>query len=616
MRGRFSARQLRPPGIVFPRMKPLLAVASAVVLLAGEARAQPAAADPVVELPKFVVTDSRELPPPEQWRHATTPGFEILSNASDKATQRLLRDFDMFRQALGHVWPQPARHPQTTSLILCGKRNKFDAFIPKDRYVPDAGFASVFLKKGQGTAIVIDLQATTLNVLNVDGANDAATGTDSGLVSVDHDKQLYREYVRYLLSRSEPRLPAWVEEGLSQIIMRMEFDKRWISFAKLEDPNTVSAQAAMVAQINALGAGEEGAEAMALPGAPAEDRDFNAALARSRLMSFQELFAVTHDSPTARNPIGSRWAKQATAFVHMCLYQTGKRHQKGFVTYITRSAREPATEALFKECFGSSYNDMLLELRGYLDFTNYTSLGWSAKKGEGFPDPAPLALREATESEVGRIKGEALLLAEKPEAARAALIAPYTRGERDPRLLAALGLYERTAGRDDRAAKFLEAATTGKVVRPLAYVELARLRFDAAKNQPGGDEGKFSAVQTQGIIAPLLVARTQPPTMNELYELMAETYVRSVDAAKPETLDMLVEGVQLYPRRLGLVYQTAVLCLYGGAVDNAALLIEHGLRYAPAGTPQARFAALRDNLPPGAAEAAKAKAKAAAPAKS
>ncbi|MFM8334772.1 MAG: hypothetical protein ACKODK_04365, partial [Opitutaceae bacterium] len=178
-------------------MKSFLAVASVPLVAAGLLRAQPAVSEPVIELPKFVVTDNRELPPPEQWRYATIPGFEILSNASDKATQRLLRDFDMFRQALGHVWPQPARHPQTTSLILCGKRNKFDAFIPKDRYVPDAGFASVFLKKGQGTAIVIDLQATTLNVLNVDGANDAATGTDSGLISVDHDKQLYREYVRY-----------------------------------------------------------------------------------------------------------------------------------------------------------------------------------------------------------------------------------------------------------------------------------------------------------------------------------------------------------------------------------------------------------------------------------
>ena len=98
------------------------------VLLASAAWTASAqdAPGPVVELPKFVVTDNRELPPPEQWRHATIPGFEILSNASDKATQRLLRDFDMFRQALGHVWPQPDRHPHTTSLILCGKRNKFE----------------------------------------------------------------------------------------------------------------------------------------------------------------------------------------------------------------------------------------------------------------------------------------------------------------------------------------------------------------------------------------------------------------------------------------------------------------------------------------------------------
>ncbi|MEO5961707.1 MAG: hypothetical protein ABIR80_21545, partial [Opitutaceae bacterium] len=62
-------------------------------------------AGPVVELPKLVVTDSRELPPPEAWRYATIPGFEILTNASDKATQRLMRDFEIFRMGLGYVWP-------------------------------------------------------------------------------------------------------------------------------------------------------------------------------------------------------------------------------------------------------------------------------------------------------------------------------------------------------------------------------------------------------------------------------------------------------------------------------------------------------------------------------
>ena len=587
-------------------------VSSLLLAVVGTA-AEDVAKDAPISLPTFTVTDSRELPPPESWRHAQIPSFEILTNASDRETQRLLRDFQQFNQAIGVVWPALiGRSPTPTTLILCGRGGKFDAFVPpKADGGPQVGLASLFLRNAERSTIIVDLQTRELGLAGLEAAGGVE---NNGFIEVDSYKQLYREYVHSLLSRNTPRMAAWLEEGLAQLLMSMKFSPTMIEFAKLEDPNTVSISQANAAMLNeASAAAGEGGVSIA---AAAEDRDFNAALARSRLMSFQELFAVTHDSPTARNPIGSRWAKQATAFVHMCLYQTGKRHQKGFVTYITRSAREPATEALFKECFGSSYNDMLLELRGYLDFTNYTSLGWSAKKGEGFPDPAPLALRDATESEVGRIKGEALLLAEKPEAARAALIAPYTRGERDPRLLAALGLYERTAGRDDRAVKFLEAATTAKVVRPLAYVELARLRFDAAKAQPDGAEGKFSSVQTQGIIAPLLVARTQPPMMNELYELMAETYVRSADPAKPETLDILVEGVQFYPRRLGLVYQTAVLCLYGGAVDNAALLIEHGLRYAPAGTPQARFVALRDNLPPGAAEAAKAKAKAAAPAKS
>src|SRR5262249_25168309 len=184
---------------------------------------------------KFVVTDSRELPKPESWKYATIPGFEILTNASDRATQRLMRDFGMFRQALSYVWPVPQRVAYTTSLIICGRGNKFEAFVPAAKVVPDAGFASLFLKQGNQAAIIIDLEATTLNVLNIDGADDAATGTDSGMISVEHDKQLYREYVRYLLSQSEPRFPAWLEEGLSQIIMKMQFDKRWIEFAKIED---------------------------------------------------------------------------------------------------------------------------------------------------------------------------------------------------------------------------------------------------------------------------------------------------------------------------------------------------------------------------------------------
>lgn len=578
----------------------VVALAFFVAGTALHAQEQPAPSGPVVELPKFVVTDSRELPQPESWRYATIPGFEILTNASDKATQRLLRDFDMFRQALGYVWPVPNRISQSTSLIICGKGGKFDAFVPSGKGVTDSATASLFLKQGAHAAIVIDLQATTLNVLNVDNTDDAATGTDSGLISVEHDKQLYREYVRYLMSQSEPRSPAWLEEGLSQIIMKMTFDKRYIEFAKLEDPNTVSVQGAMNAELNAAAAAFD-ADAVALPGAPAEDRDFAAALRRKALVPLDKFFAVAHDSPEAINPLGNnRWAKQAYAFVHMCLYGNRGKFQKSFVTFLQRSAREPVTEALFKECFNMTYKQMLMEIRGYCDFTVYEAKAFRSTKGG--PDlivtPPPLALREATQSEIGRIKGEALVLAGHPKAARAELIAPYQRGERDPNLLAVLGVYEKTSGEPDRARKFLEAAFAGKAARPDACLELARMRYADALAKPAGGEGNLSAAQVASVIEPLKLGRKTPPPMYALYDLAADALVRS--AVKPQRDDamMLIEGAQLFPTRLKLVFQAAAIANETGELQAAHALADHGIRYAPDASAKKRFEDLKASLPP------------------
>jgi hypothetical protein len=588
-------------------MKRTVALLGFVALAAVAMRAQnrPASTEPVIELPKFVVTDTRELPPPESWRYTTIAGFEILTNASDRATQRLIRDFDMFRQALSYVWPLSNRATQPTSLIICGRGNKFDAFVSAGKATPDTGLASLFLKQRDRTAIVIDLQSTTLNVLNIDGLDDLATGTDSGLISVEHDKQLYREYVRFLLSGSEPRLPAWLEEGLSQIIMRMQFDKRWIEFAKLEDPNTISAQAAIVAELNAAGAGEDG-DAMILPGAPAEDRDFPAALRRRRLVDLDRFFAVAHDSREATNVLGNNiWAKQAYAFVHMCLYGERGKFQKPFATFVQRLAREPVTEAMFKECFNMTYKQMLMQIRGYCDFTVYEAKLFQSKKGG--PDmitvPPPLALRDATQSEIGRIKGEALGLAGHAKAARAELIAPYIRGERDPELLAALGLHERRHGEEERARKFLEAAFTGNAKRPEALLELARFRFADALAKPAGAEGRLSAAQLSSVLDPLLVARQHPPHMMPLYDLVGDAWARAAVKPTREDVKVLIDGAMIFPTRLKLVFQAAVLCFEAGELQPAHALADHGLKFAPDPLTKKRFEDLKESLPPAPAPA-------------
>lgn len=572
----------------------------------------------VVELPKFVVQDSRELPPPESWKYATMPGFEVLTNASDKATQRLVKDFDEFRQALSIVWPIEQQISQTTSLILSGKGAKFDAFTPKGPGAPDTATASLFLKEGNKTAILIDLQATTLNVLNIDSANDAATGTDSGLLQVDHDKALYREYVRYLLSKSNPRMPAWFEEGISQIIMRMQIQsRRYIELGRVEPANTISAAAAMTQQINAMAAADD-PDAPQLPGAPAEDKDFPAALMRRRLVEMDKMFAVAHGSPEATNALGNNiWAKQSYAFVHMCLYGERNKYQKPFAEFLRRIAREPVTEAMFKECFKMTYKQMLMQIRSYAESTYSEIKIYQSKKGgeDLIIQPKPLVLREATQSEIGRIKGEALVLAGHRAKAKTELIAPYVRGERDPELLAALGLYEKKDGKDADARKFLEAAWTGKTTRPDALLELSRFRYADALAKPEGQDKMFSPTQVRAVVDPLLVARRQPPHNYAIYDLMADTWARSATKPKREEAIPIIEGALLFPTRLKLVFQSAFFAADIGDLKSAHALVDHGIRLAPDTNVKKRFEDAKKQLPPAPAEAAAPDAKTAEPQK-
>jgi tetratricopeptide (TPR) repeat protein len=378
--------------------------------------------------------------------------------------------------------------------------------------------------------------------------------------------------------------------------MAMQFDRKSIRFAQIEDPNLLTADQANAAQMNA-NAAAAGDTVSPTVTAPAGDSDFNKALQGRGLMSLQAMFEVTHDSSQARNPLGSRWAKQCYAFVHYCLYSTdSKTLQKPFLTFVLRTSKEPPTEALFKECFGMSYQEMLLQLRSYAGFTAYKYQDFRAK-GEGLPEPEPLALRDATDAETGRIKGEALILAGHAETARNALIAPYVRGERDPQLLASLGLWERTANHDERARKFLEAAAKGKVVRPRAYLELARLRSTEAQAQPAGADGRFSASQTAAILQPLLIARTQPPATPEIYLLIVAALAKSETAPTPEQFAILNEGIRSFPHHAELIYRIADYCLQIGRPQPAAELIEIGLKISPNEKVTKLFELLKTELP-------------------
>ncbi|WP_414664708.1 hypothetical protein [Horticoccus sp. 23ND18S-11] len=513
-----------------------VALALAAGALAVDASAADVAPGPVVELPKFEVTDSRLLPPPESWRYAQIPGFEILSRISERETKRFVRDFMLLQEVINMIMPVLLRGstPVPTALILCGSRGKgFEEFLPQDQEIERYGKNSLFFKNSERAAIVIDFALTELQV-----ENDLR-------LEADPYRAFYAAYFRFLIRRQlADKAPPWFEEGLVQLFAATEFDKKTITFAQIGD---------------GFGAEKIG--------------DFNRMLSQRAMMPFGQMLAT--NGPKNRNAF---WSAQCYAFIHFCLYGTGNKYQRPFMQFVQRLADEEPTEKLFKECFGKTYNQFATELRGYLGFTTYKAQQYRAKKGESLPEPPAVALREASDADVGRIKGEVLRLGGYGDAARNTLIAPFVRGERDPRLLAALGLDEKLAGHDDRARKFLEAASNAKVDRARAYLELARLRLDEVRPKAGAANSQLNSDQVTHVLTPLFTARATPPPMADVYSLIAETW--SLSAAPPlaEHLAVVIEGVRRFPRDTGLLMQATLLAAKRGFPTEAAALAKFGVK--------------------------------------
>lgn len=574
-----------------------IALVLSPLLLASPLRAD-VSANPTGEtlkLPDVTVTGKQDLPPPESWRYGRLEdGTEVLSNASERASIRMLRDFQMFQQALGVAWPSLGNHVPTVArtLILCGRRDKFDDFAPPDSGRPDLGSTSLFVRNREQAAIVVDLQATTLNLSGLEDDTGASTTS----FEVDPYKQLYREYVRYLLSQDPNRPPPWLQEGISQIVMAMEFTPDWVKLGELNSSAYAAAGPATdpTAAPAEPGTGDEDIPAETTVG----DRPFNVALRRRPLIPMDKFFAVAADAPEATNPHGNnRWAKQAYGFVHLCLYGENERYKPAFEQFTKRLATEPLTETLFKECFKMSYKDMLLTLRGYIDYTAHKSTIHKRKPGTPKLGGEPVVLREATQAEVGRIKGDAQRLAGRTRDALMSYHDAYLRGERDPVLLAAYGIAASETGQADRALPMLEAAVKAPGVRrPTAYIEFARLRLAAAQAK-AGPNGSLDEVQVAAVMEPLLKARTIRPPQPGTYVTIAETWLVMATPPKIENFAVLGEGLRLFPRDTALFYAVARLYQRIGETGAAATLAQMGLNLSKDTESRARFQQLLASLP-------------------
>jgi hypothetical protein len=248
-----------------------------------------------------------------------------------------------------------------------------------------------------------------------------------------------------------------------------------------------------------------------------------------------------------------------------------------------RADEGPVTEEMFEACFGFGFSELRDRLSDYLP----KAVEESARIDPGRRPSLPrIEAERATPNEIARVRGEWERLAighvqrRLPQVrepyiaqARRTLRRAYDAGDRDPRLLATMGLCEIDAGNEAGARQYLEPAIAAGVVRPRAYYELARLRF--AELRRGMPETKmFSYSELAPIFHPLQRGLTQAPPLAENFVLLAEAWVSSELSPNTAEFAELEMGARLFARRPTVALAIALALAQHGKKSEAVAVLD------------------------------------------
>ena len=548
----------------------------------GLARGAAPDGDHVIELPPMLVSDAHG----RQWRHAEIPGFEVLSLCPDDTTRDFLEDYHRLRRLLELVLPPELQVSLSVPAvqILCGRD------VRQEDAVTD------MFRHGPGTALLQRFRVLPNLQLEDEDAYTLFALLDQDDPQADGPKPprelaLTREFVAFLLQRRVPALPAWFVAGLTRLYGSLHYEDTAVELDPLggwispEENQTLAVNSGKKEATQLVAAGllpmEELLIAPRIPSGPA--------------------------TAEAAEKYRRAWIAQAELFVRWALDGRSPEDRRAFFKFVDRASREPVTAAMFQDSFGANFEQMRSRLVPYLRraLTDAVTL-----RDSDADDSIPIGLRAATPAEIARLKGgwERLetgfikdaypALAETyREEARRTLRLSYELGDRDPRLLAEMGLCECDAGNDAAAQPLLTAAVQAGVARPRAYEELARIIYAQARARPAGPKGGLGPEQIAAVVGPLLAGRRQAPPLPAAAGIFADIWFHTEETPLPSDLVVLNEAARCFPRDLNLNYRVALLDARAGVWPAARQLVVHGLANASDEANQARFAQLQRLLP-------------------
>ena len=273
--------------------------------------------------------------------------------------------------------------------------------------------------------------------------------------------------------------------------------------------------------------------------------------------------------------------------------------------FAARATEGPVSEDIFEAIFGFGFSELRDRLSDYLP----KAVEQTARVAPGRLPPLPeIEIERATPNQIARVRGEWERLAighvqrRLPQVrepyivqARRTLRRAFEAGDRDPRLLATIGLCEIDAGNEAGAREFLEPAVALRVVRPRAYYELARLRF-AELRRGVPETNVFSFTELAPIIEPLRSALMQSPPLAEVHTMLAEAWERCELSPNTAEFAELETGARLFVRRPNVGYHIALALARHGKKAEAAAVLDASVPYITDENTRARTTRLRTEL--------------------
>lgn len=481
-----------------------------------------ALAGPPVELPPMLVEESKTSTP---WYYVQAGGTEYLSRCSAATTREFIEAVVAQQQLMRVLVPEEflARSDVPAVCVLYGQdlEHKVSAEIQRE-------LQGIGQKKNESP------DEHRVNI----APNMRLTDRDMHATIVYIDEALFDGstlslapgHVRYLMQRRVPELPAWLIDGVERAWRRADFVVEPVTLGPMIWINSSESEAL---------AGDPGRPRAILPA--------NELFASDVARAAETRHARRVEVRSATEELFFRWAIASGPVMREALW-----------TFVARAVEGPVTEEMFEACFGFDFAELRDRLSDYVpDAVDETKT----------LDPGKLAARlkidveRATPNQIARVRGEWERLAighvqrRLPQVrepylvqARRTLRRAYDDGDRDPRLLATMGLCEIDAGNDVGALEFLEQAAVGGVVRPRAYYELARLRF-AALRRDAAETKAFSYAELAPVLHALQQGAAQSPALPEIFSLLGEAWVRCESGPNTAEFAELRRGARLFARR-------------------------------------------------------------------